>query len=154
MKLVGKKGVSGVLEIFMWLLMAAALALLAVLPWFVDTFMMPFNNNPEFWRARYLVVLGFSGVMSLLVLWQARGIMHNVNTGTIFTHHTVKLMKVLGVEFLVLSLFYFIMLFFGVTKFSVALLGLVFALAGLMVLVFSELFKQAIAYKQENDMTI
>ncbi len=154
MKLVGKKGVSGVLEITMWLLMAASMVLLIVLPWFVDTFMMPFNNNPDFWRPRYLVTLGTSGFMALLMLWQARGILHNVNTGTIFTLHTVRLMHVLGAEFLVLSLFYFVMLFFGMTKFTIALLGLVFALAGLIVLVFSELFKQAVAYKQENDMTI
>jgi len=88
------------------------------------------------------------------VLWQARGILHNVNTGTIFSMHTVRLMRVLGAEFLVLSVFYFAMLVFGMLKFSIALLGLVFFIAGLVVFVFSELFKQATDYKQENDMTI
>lgn len=154
MKLVGKKGVSGALEITMWVLMAVVVAMLFTLPWFVDTFMMPFNSNPELWRPRYLVTLGVSGVMALLVLWQARGILHNVNTGTIFSMHTVRLMKVLGVEFLVMALFYIVMLFCGMTKFSIGLLAVVFVLAGLIVLVFSELFKQATAYKQENDMTI
>ncbi len=154
MKLVGKKGLSGALEITMWALMILAVAVLVTLPWIVDTFMMPFNNNPDFWRTRYLVTLGVSGVMALLVLWQARGILHNVNIGTIFSMHTVRLMKGLGAEFLVLSLFYFGTLFFGMTKFSIVLLGLVFLVAGLVVFVFSELFKQATAYKQENDMTI
>ncbi len=154
MKLVGKKGLSGVLEITMWVLMAMTVAVLVTLPWFVDTFMMPFNNNPDFWRTRYLVTLGVSGVMALLVMWQARGILHNVNVGTIFSMHTVRLMKGLGAEFLVLSLFYFVTLFFGMTKFSIVLLALVFLVAGLVVLVFSELFRQATAYKQENDMTI
>ncbi len=154
MKLVGKKGLSGALEITMWILMAMTVAVLITLPWFVDTFMMPFNNNPDFWRPRYLVTLGVSGVMALLVLWQARGILHNVNVGTIFSLHTVRLMKVLGVEFVVTSVFYFTSLFFGMTKFSIVLLGLVFLVAGLVVFVFSELFKQATTYKQENDMTI
>ncbi len=154
MRLVGKKGLSGALEIAMWVLMAMTVAVLVTLPWFVDNFMMPFNNNPDFWRPRYLVTLGVSGVMALLVLWQARGILHNINIGTIFSLHTVRLMKVLGVEFLVLALFYFATLFFGMTKFSIVLLGLVFLIAGLVVFVFSELFKQATTYKQENDMTI
>jgi len=35
-----------------------------------------------------------------------------------------------------------------------SVLALVFALAGMIVLVFAELFVQAINYKQENDMTI
>ena len=65
MKLVGKKGLSGALEITMWILMAMTVAVLITLPWFVDTFMMPFNNNPDFWRPRYLVTLGVSGVMAL-----------------------------------------------------------------------------------------
>ncbi len=154
MKFVGKKALSGALEISMWVLMVAVAALLVCLPWFVDTFMMPFNNDNPFWRPRYLITLGVSGVMALLVLWQARSILHNVNTGTIFSLHTVRLMKVLGGEFLVLAVFYFVMLFFGMTKFAIGLLALVFALVGLIALVFSELFKQATAYKQENDMTI
>lgn len=153
-KLVGKHGLSGVLEIAMWVLMVLAVAILLFLPRFVDTFMMPFNSNPDFWRPRYLVTLSVSGIMALLVLWQARGILHNVNTGTIFSMHTVRLMKGLGIEFLIMSVFYFATLFFGMTKFSIVLLGVVFLIAGLIVLVFSELFKQATAYKQENDMTI
>ena len=154
MRLVGKKGLSGAMEILMWILMGLTAAVLVTLPWFVNTFMMPFNNNPDFWRPRYLVTLGVSGVIALLMLWHARGILHNINTGTIFSLHTVRLMKFLGVEFSVLALFYFAVLFFGVTKFSVVLLGLVFLIVGLMMFVFSELFKQATTYKQENDMTI
>ena len=155
MKLVGKKGLSGFLEISMWVLMAATAAMLATLPWFVDEVIIG-NLNPDaqMFRTQYLVTLGVSGAMALLVLWQARGILHNVNTGTIFSMHTVRLMRVLGVEFLVLSVFYFAMLVFGMLKFSIALLGLVFFIAGLIVFVFSELFKQATDYKQENDMTI
>lgn len=154
MKLVGKTGLSGILEIAMWVLMATTVLVLVLLPLFVDKFMMPFNNNPDFWRPRYLITLGVSGIMALLMLWQVRGFLHNINVGTIFSMHTVRLMKSIGTEFLVLSLFYFGTLFFGMTKFSIVLLGLVFLVAGLVVFVFSELFKQATTYKQENDMTI
>lgn len=158
MKLVGKHGLSGGLELFVWFLMAVAVAAIVTVPWLVD-WMMELNVRNEmwdasFWRPRYMVTLAFSGVMALLMLWQARHILHNVNTGTIFTMNTVKRMKILGVQALVVAAFYVVMLFCGMTKFSIGLIALVFAFAGLIALVFSELFRQATAYKQENDMTI
>lgn len=154
MKLIGKKGLTGILEGVLWVLFGIVPVALAFLPWIVDTMMMPFNSNPEFWRPRYIVVLAVSGVVAMLMLWQARCVLHNVNNSTVFSLDTVRRMKIVGIEAFVLSAFYFAMLFFGMTKFSIGLIGLVFALAGVIALVFAELFREATAYKQENDMTI
>lgn len=158
MKLIGKHGLSWALEMLVWVLMACAVAAIVTVPWLVD-WMMELNVRNDlwdasFWRPRYMVTLAVSGVMALAMLWQARRILHNVNTGTIFTMDTVKRMKILGFEALAVSLFYVVMLFVGMTKFSIGLIALVFAFAGLIALVFSELFRQATSYKQENDMTI
>jgi len=155
MKLVGKKRLSGVLEIAMWPLMALNVAVLAFLPWLVDGLMMPFNNNPDFWRPRYLVVLAVSGVVALVMLWQLRKLLHNVNVGTVFSTPTVRLLRWLGFEMLGLAAFYLgTLIFADMIKFSIGLLILTFLMAGLFLLIFAELFKQAAAYKQENDMTI
>ena len=43
---------------------------------------------------------------------------------------------------------------FWMSKFFMAALFVVFVLAGGVLLVFAELFRQANAYKEENDMTI
>ncbi|MBQ3094121.1 MAG: DUF2975 domain-containing protein [Clostridia bacterium] len=153
MKLVGKQGLSGVLEVVMWVLFFAAIALTVALPWIIK-WMMQFNNNPAFWQPRYYVTLTASGLMSMLMLWQARKILHNANNGTVFSLQTVRHLRTLGFEMLFLSLFYVVMLFCGMVKFSVGIIALVFALSGMMVLVFSGLFQQAVDYKQENDMTI
>ena len=155
MKSVGKKALSGMMEILMWILMAMTVAMLAVLPWFVDTLIIAnLNPNAQLFRTQYFVTLSVSGVMALLMLWQARGILHNVNTGTIFSMKTVRRMNMLGAQFLALAIFYVVMLFCGMTKFAIGLLGLVFFIAGMMMFVFAELFKEATLYKQENDMTI
>ncbi len=153
MKLVGKKRLSGVLEISVWVLMLATVAIIATLPWIID-WMMQFNQNEDFWRPRYLVTLMTSGVFALLLQWELRGVLHNANRGTIFSEKTVRHLRVMGVESLVMSLFYAVMLFCGMTKFSVALVLLIFLLTGLILLIFGELFLQAIEYKKENDMTI
>lgn len=153
MKLVGKRRLSGVLEIVMWVLMAGVIVALVMLPYLLD-WMMQFNNDPDFWRPLYVVTLGVSGIIALLLLWQIRRILHNANTGNIFSQSTVHCMRIAGVEALVAAVFYGVMLFVGMTKFSVGLLALVFALFGLIALIFSDFFLQAIDYKKENDMTI
>ncbi len=158
MKLVGKKRLSGILEYVTWALIVLSAASLVSLHWIV-TLMMDLNNNnaiwdESFWYPRYMITLGASALMALMILWQARKILHNANNGTIFSLSTVRAMRTLGIEVLIGSVFYVVMLFCGMTKFAIGLLALVFALAGLIVLVFSELFMEAINYKQENDMTI
>ena len=161
MKLVGKKRLSGVLEIAMWPLMALNVAVLAFLPWIIPNLMLSNNNNPEvmnnleFWYPRYLITLAVSGVVALLMLWQLRCLLHHVNNDTIFSLPSVQLIKCLGGELLTLSVFYIgMMAFGGMFKFSMGLLVLAFVLSGLMLFIFGEIVKQAAAYKQENDMTI
>ena len=153
MKLIGKRSLSGALEIVTWLLMAATVGTMASLYWIVE-WMMNFNNNPAHWRPLYLVTLIVSGVFALLILWQVRGVLHNANNGTIFSMNTVKRMNLLGVESLLMSLFYVVMLFVGMTKFSVGLVALIFAFFGVIAVLFADLFVEAVNYKKENDMTI
>jgi len=153
MKLVGKKRLSGVLEMAVWVLMLATVIIIVALPWIID-WMMQFNQNEDFWRPRYLVTLMVSGGFALLLQWELRGILRNANRGTIFSDNTVRRLRTMGVESLLLAAFYAVMLFCGMTKFSVALILLIFLLTGLLLLIFGELFLQAIEYKQENDMTI
>ncbi|MBQ9415010.1 MAG: DUF2975 domain-containing protein [Clostridia bacterium] len=154
MKLADKHGLSGVLEVVLWISMALGAVIIVSLPWSIQHFMMPFNNNPDYWYPRYLITLFVSGVLAELILWQSRRIIHNVNKGTIFSMDTVKRIKIVGVECLVMAAFYIAMLFFGMTKISMAVVLVAFLLAGLVMLIFSELFHQAVNYKQENDMTI
>ena len=149
---------SRVLEAAVWVLMALAVALLVTLPWCVD-FMMDLNTqsptwHEEFWRPRYLVTLAGSDVMALLMLWQARTLLHNANTGKIFSDATVRCLRVFSVEALIVSVFYVVLLFAGMTKFSVGLIALCFGLGGLIAWVFAGFFRQATEYKTENDMTI
>lgn len=154
MKLNDKRGLSGALEIALWVALAAGLVITLTLPWSINAVMMPFNPNPAYWYPRYLVTLAVSGILAELILWQGRGIMHNVNRGAAFSADTVRRMKVASAECLVLSAFYLVMLLCGMTKFTMLVVAVMFLLTGLIILVFAGLFSQAIEYKQENDMTI
>ena len=151
MKLVGKNGLSRIIEYGLIILLFAVPLVLLTLPWSI-TWITERPRGDEYYT-KYLVILAYSGVMAELILWQARGILHNVNHSRVFTAHTVRRMRVMAVEVLVLAFFYGATMFW-MSKFFMAFLFVSFVLAGCTLLVFAELFRQANKYKEENDMTI
>ena len=151
MKLIGKNGLSRWIEIYTTVLLCVIPLLVVTLP-FTITWITERPHGDPFYT-RYLVILTYSGVMAELIFWQARGIMRNVNRNCVFSADTVRRMRVMAAEVLVLALFYFATMFW-MSKFFMAVLFVVFVLAGAVLLVFAELFRQANAYKEENDMTI
>ena len=73
--------------------------------------------------------------------------------GPRFCADTVRRLRVLGIECLVLGSLYAVATFF-VTKIFMVVVLVTFAIVGMILLVFAELFRQAVAFKEENDMTI
>ena len=144
MKTVSKNGLSGIIEAALIALMLVALGLMISLPWSITGVTDREPGMEGFFYEKYFVVLMFSGLMAELILWQARGIMHNVNVGR---------PRTIGTECLVLAVAYFVGMFF-VTKFFMVLIFVAFSVIGLILFVFAELFRQAIIYKEENEMTI
>ena len=153
MKLVGKHGLSRVLEISLIVLLVLIPALVITLPWLITLATGRTMEDPEGYYIRYLITLAYSGVMAELILWQARGVLHNVNTGCVFSTNTVRRMRVMAIECLVLAAAYLGTMVW-MHKFFMAALFVCFVLIGFALLVFSELFRQANQYKEENDMTI
>ena len=144
---------SQVMEWVAWGLMAFDLVLLILLPWLTTwlTSQVPGEGLYE----QYLVFLYVTGVFAELILWQCRGILHNVNHHEPFCMDTVKRLRKVGVIALVLAAAWMVMvILFTVFKFLMTFLALLFAFIGLTLFVFAELFAQATAYKEENDMTI
>lgn len=147
------KKLSKVMEIAAWALMAIDLVLLVLLPWL--TTWLTSQPRGEGLYGQYLVFLYVTGIFAELILWQCRGILHNVNHHEPFCMDTVKRLRRVGAISLLLAVAWLVMvLFFTVFKFLMSFLALLFAFIGLTLFVFAELFAQATAYKEENDMTI
>ena len=128
MKTLSKNGLSGVIEICLLLMMLLDLVLMITLPWTVTWTTKSHPGEEGMWYEKYLIVLLISGFVAEFILWQARGIMHNVNRNRPFCRDTVRRLRLL--------------------------VCVVFGLIGLILFVFAELFRQATKYKEENDMTI
>lgn len=151
MKLIGKNGLSRIIEVCLVALLAIVPVLLVTLPWSITWITERAYGDPFY--VRYLVILAYSGIMTELIIWQGRGILHNVNVGRVFSADTVRRLRVMAVECLVLAAFYLATMFW-MSKFFMAFLFVTFVLVGCSLLVFAELFRQANEYKTENDMTI
>ena len=134
-------------------MMVVVAALLLTLPWSITWITERTPDDPEGLYIKYLVVLACSGVMAELIFWQARGILCNATRGCIFSSDTVRRLRVAAVEILALGVFYGATMFW-IHKFFMAFLFVVLVLACCFALVIAEAFRQAIAYKEENDMTI
>lgn len=142
-----------VMEVAAWFLMLADLGLMIGLPWITETLTsQPRGGNLYM---QYLVFLYVTGLVAELILWQCRGIMRNVTQKAPFCADTVKRLRKIGWIAVTLAVVWIVLvLCFDVFKFLMAFLALLFAFIGLVLFVFAELFKQATAYKEENDMTI
>ena len=151
MKMIGKNGLSRFIEGALWGLMGVVLVLLFTLPFSITWVTERTPEDPYYFK--YLIILAYSGVMAELVLWQCRGMIHNVNHGRIFTADTVHRLRVAAGELMVLAVFYAATMFW-MSKFFMAFLFVVFVIGGCLLLVLAEIFNQANRYKEENDMTI
>lgn len=151
MKLIGKGGLSRLIEGGLIALMVFSLGVLLTLPWSITWITERPHSDPLY--IKYLVILVYSGLFLQLILWQARGIMHNVNHNRVFSDDTVRRLRILAVECLVLAGLYFVTMFWFL-KFFMAALFICSVMVGCILLVFAELFRQANRYKEENDMTI
>ncbi len=153
MKLVGKRGLSGLIEIILIFLMLLAVVLMVTLPWTIELITDRQPGQPGYLYEKYMIVLGISGILAELVLWQARGVMRNVNKGCPFCFDTVRRLRIIGIECLTVGIAYAVATFF-VTKIFMVVVLVTFTVVGMILLVFSALFRQAVEYKEENDMTI
>lgn len=153
MKLVGKRGLSGLIEVILVVLMLLAVVLMITLPWSIEWITDRKPGEADYLYEKYMIVLGISGILAELVLWQARGIMRNVNKGCPFCFDTVRRLRIIGIECLTIGVAYAIATFF-VTKIFMVVVLVTFTVVGMILLVFSALFRQAVEYKEENDMTI
>lgn len=153
MGILEKNRLSRVLEYGLYALMLLGAVLTATLYWTIQDVTSQYPGAVGGFFEKYFIVLTVSGIMAELVLWQVAAIMRNIRQGNPFCKNTVTRLFTVGWESLVLSAFYFVMVFF-IHKFFMVVVFVAFAVLGMVVFVVAQLFREAGNYKAENDMTI
>ncbi len=153
MEIVGKKGISGIVKYFLDLFVLGGVPVILALP---VTLRWCFNNRTWSIGENYwflLVFLCVTGTLGLIMVYELRKIFNNINNNEPFEKQNAKSLKTIAVMGLLISAAYIIKIFFYIS-FLTIVIAAVFLLFGLTGLVFSELFRQAVEVKEENDLTI
>ena len=119
-----------------------------VMPFLTDTFgygsetVLPFS-----------VVLILAGICALYILMQLKLMYRSLIKGNPFITKNIICLKKCAIASLVVSATFFVKIFFwfSITTFAMII---AFALLGLFCLTLKDLFKQAVAFKEENEWTI
>lgn len=101
----------------------------------------------------YCILFMIAGIFAILILWNLRNIFKTVIKEDPFVRENVKSLKMMGIYAFFIAFLMVLKLIFVIT-FAGLILILVFLIAGLFSLVLSQVFNQAVTYKQENDLTI
>jgi hypothetical protein len=101
----------------------------------------------------FCIIFMIAGVFALIILWNLRKIFQTVISEDPFVRENVVALKRMGICAFIIALIMLIRLFFVITPAALVII-LVFLVAGLFSLVLSQVFDQAVTYKQENDLTI
>jgi len=101
----------------------------------------------------FCILFMLAGIFAILILWELRNMFRSVIKEDPFVIENVKSLKRMGVFAFLIAVSMGLRLVFVFT-FAASVLVLVFTIAGLFSLVLSQVFDQAVTYKQENDLTI
>ncbi len=109
------------------------------------------HNERYYWAC--LILLTPCGLCSLNILWQLAGLLKTIHQKNPFVLKNVKYLSRIAISSFVISVMFFVLVFVQATMLTFAI-GYIFLIAGFLFIVLSGLFKKAVEYKNENDLTI
>ena len=122
------------------------------LPWWMKWLGSYYPSFQEFYT-QMLFIYGGAGILAVAIIWQLRKIFKTVLRKNCFVEENTKSLKVMGFLAFGLAVVMGGRLFFIITPATLIII-LVFLVGGLFSLVLSQVFHEAVNYKNENDLTI
>lgn len=101
----------------------------------------------------FTAIVLVSGLCALFLLWQLKAIFKTLLGGNPFVDKNVDCLRKSSVASFLIAMVYIVKSIFWFTIAS-TVFAIVFALLGLFCLTLKDIFKQAIAFKEENDWTV
>ena len=162
MKILGKKSLSTVIKVFLWILLTICL-IVVILGGIVVINDFNFFNSSN--TLRSLIILYLSSIPAAILITQFIGIFKSLENNDVFDKENLKRLRISYISSIVMGLMYLInsiMLFFSpedenwviIYMLLTYIITLVFLIFGVGLIVLSEIYKRAIKYKEENDLTI
>lgn len=155
MKIFGNKGIGNILKILLEVGIIVGIVFLFMLYWIVKWFDLHFD-----W---FVMMIYPCGIVFILLVYQFVGLFNTLKINTPFCKENVKRMKNGMILSFLISIFVILALLITILFYNyyslqlqVALffMSILFFAIGIALYILSELFREAIEYKEENDLTI
>lgn len=101
----------------------------------------------------FSIIFMLAGIFALTIIWNLRKMIRTVISENPFVRENVKSLNTMGICAFAIAILMAARLIFVITPAAMVLV-LVFLIAGLFSMVLSQVFDQAVTYKEENDLTI
>ena len=150
-RVLGKRGHSGGLEIIVVMLMIVGIAMLPALPWVLGV-LLGIALHARYYISM-TVLLEYSDVLALIMLWNGRKILRNINRRRPFIRENARKIQAMAACCGLLAVGYVTYGSLRLSYFSF-IMALAFLLMCLILIISSELFRTAVEFKEENDLTI
>ena len=135
------------------LIIVITAAAIVFLPGVVDWYMKESGAEGNRVRTILLVLLYPCGIMAALTEWEVFKIFKSVNQNNPFVRENVKAFRRIAIYLFVIAAMFIVKIFMLNTLMT--MLGAFgFVVVGLLMLVLSDVFHQAVVYKEDNDLTI
>ncbi len=154
MKFVGKYSLSFFMKILILVLMVITVVMIALLPWVVELYLkIDYGIYNSYARTILLIVLYPTALCALFIENELRSMFKTLENTDPFVQRNVKSLNRMGILMLVV---FAIFIFKIITLNTIMTMLCAFAIILVAVLCFvlADVFKQAVTYKQENDLTI
>ena len=154
MKYIGKNSISFFMKILLSIFMITTIALLAFLPWIINQFLgITYGIGNTFAKTILLIVLYPSGICGLLIENELRRIFKSLEKKDPFVDSNIKSLNSMGIYMIVVFVM-FIFKIFTLNSIMTMVCALAFVIISLLCFVLADVFKQAVIYKKDNDLTI
>jgi len=151
MKIVGKMSLSSVIKICLQLVFVLGILIILFLPFLLKWYILYINPHLSYYPA--LILLYISGVPALVIVREFIEMFKTLKEENPFIMSNVKHLKIVSICSLIIAIEYLGGLFIITSVFAIIMVG-VFIIAWLGLYILSELLKQAVKYKEENELTI
>ena len=139
-------------KILLDLMFFGGIAICAVLP-FVLPMLLSFIGASEQFTVAYTTILLTAGICSVYILYQLRRMFKTLLGGNPFVPENVDCLRKCAVAGALIALIFLIRIIFWFTIAS-TIIVIIFSILSLFCLTIKDLFKQAVAYKEEADWTV
>ena len=151
MKITGKTSLSNTIKLWLQIIFILGIFVVMLLPIWLKAYCTYINIYLAYTPA--LILLYISGIPALIIVYEFIKMFGTLEESNPFINENVKHLKKCSICSLIIAIEYCIGIFATKAIFSIIAVG-VFTVAWLGLYILSELLKQAIQYKEENDLTI